>query len=294
MNELIATIHFIGLCLFTTVASTDAKLHVVLPRIQSTGMERQQRGAVATPRPRAGLAGVENHTAFLSYKDSDFVNVAGWTPQKLPHQTGFSYIVLTGEAISFYTNQPNDPTTAAPPDLPKGNCCTSQTLRAAFHAADGSGAAAIVRVPQGTLTACGSRPGGGADPNPRVDTKLKLTNSGVLVVVGTTKQQSRSLILKGGATLYVANLPSQWVSNVTYVHVHGSVKHNAVYPAMFDHGTSTCPYYAPAPVSVSDCYAADGFRFGDTTMPPQLGEIKKTYDDKGMAINSDCSNSSWP
>lgn len=323
MNELIATIHFIGLCLFTTVASTDAKLHVVLPRIQSTGIDftatasanvlgrsqmHQQSGrfgAAVQPRFTPALAGVENHTAFLAFKDSDLVHVMGWTPQPLPHQPGYKYIVLDGEAISFYTSAQNAATAGIPPGLPSAKCCNAQTIRTAFKAADRSGNAAVFRIPNGTVKTCTAQPAGGNDGSKRIDTKVALANTGAVVVLGETKQQTaRSLILKGNATLYVANLPSQWVANATYQHQHNSPSHYRVYPAMFEHpqGTNACPIKDPVdPPSLPPACGSSAFRFGDSP-PPQQQQQQQQQQMKlaaagaqgTVAINSDCSNSSWP
>ena len=52
MKELIATIHFIGLCMFTDGASPDRRLHVVLPRIMASGGIQQNINLQASRVPQ--------------------------------------------------------------------------------------------------------------------------------------------------------------------------------------------------------------------------------------------------
>ena len=301
MKETIATIHFIGLCLFTTMAGTDGTLHVVLPRVQSSGVV-----ANATGDSTSALAGVENHTAFLAFKKSDLLKAIDWTPQPLPGQPGYQYIVLRGEAIRFHANAPNAATAGAPAGLPPVESCGTSKLRAGFTAADSSGAAAIVRIPSGTLEACSARPAG-SKASARIDTKLRLSNDGDLVVSGETKQDTRMLFLKGNAMLYVANLPSQWVNNAVHQHQHDSPPHELVYPAMLEQTSETaCAIedHRVPPIVFTRCGTVDpAFRFGDAPQQQVAKAPGKSHEshtsdrmDKRSvaAVNSDCSNSSWP
>ena len=300
----IAIIHFIGLCLFTDLATSDHKLHVILPRIQATGISHQlnlqasriPRDAVQFQQPHVtpGLGNVENHTAFLAFRDQDLLNVQGWTAQPLPGQPGYKYIVLNGETLTFNANAANV-ASVKPSDLPSVKCCANQNLLAGFKPSDGGAAAAIVRVPEGALATCSSQPAGAIYGNDyRIDTRLTLENTGGVMVWGDTKQKARALVLKGNATLYIANLPSKWVLNQPYANTHGGTPHYRAYTAMFTHTTGTaCPAKNPTMNGAPGrCGSIDtAFRFGDS-IPP--GSAKKIGVNSGASINSECSNSSWP
>jgi hypothetical protein len=302
MIKLVATIHFIGICLFTTAASNDGKLYVVLPRIQATGMHQHMNLQATRPRPAPasqsqsgstpGLGGVENHTAFLAFRDVDFLTVAGWTPQALPGQPGYQYIVLSGETISFNTNAAN-PASTKPANLPSVKCCGSEQLLPGFKTGDGSGAAAIFRLGEGTLTACSALSSAG--DGGRMDTRLQLETGGVLMVWGETKQKTRALVLKGDAPLYIGNLPTEWVLDHPYPTLQtNSTPHHQAYTAMFKHPTGiSCPYKPSAERTAipTRCGTLDvAFRFGDTVPAGK----KQTDLPIPEAVNAECSNSTWP
>ena len=299
MKELIATIHFIGLCMFTSAAATDNKtLHVVLPRIQSTRFEAQQINMQASRVPSGysaqfprnpGLGGVEDHTAFLAFRDGDLLNVSGWVPQPMPATPGYQYIVLSGEALSVHTYGSNNPASAKPTGLPSAKCCEKQELLPGFKSVDGSAAAAIFRLPQGKVQTCSSVPmvGGSTvyNADARLDTKVDLKNRGALLVTGDLKGKPRVLVLAGDATLYVGNLPSAWVASPTYKVSHSPVHYRA-YAAMFKHTTVTSCDYKPhaSAAGINRCgEATPSFRFGDSNSSG-----------KTAAVSAECSNSTWP
>ncbi|HEX8411828.1 MAG TPA: hypothetical protein VF883_23470 [Thermoanaerobaculia bacterium] len=289
MNELIATIHFIGLCLFTTAASEIAELRVLLPRVvwSLPTVIGPAEGTSAVSHPD-GPADVETHTAFIAFRKIDRKTVTGWVPKPMPGQPDYEYIVLSGETVTFERNAKNR--VPKKPDLPRLLSCPGSKLRSNVAGPNASDVAATFVLNYGDTSTCRSLPHGHHPPASRIDTKLRLNNTGTLTITGKAGQTTRTLTVDGGATVYVGNLPSKLLRSNPVPIREGSGAHHLAYYGMFtnDPAAAACEYQRLADDAASRgrCGIVD-FRFGDSADPPPLEGFKH-------AINSDCSNSSWP
>lgn len=289
MAAQIAIIHFIGIVLFTTHASDDGKLHAVMPRIQSTTHSAERHTSTTPVTP--GLGGVVDHTAVIAYAIADERAVSGWQPKPVPgHKKHYRYVALQGELITIEPGAANDELRpdALQSKLPRlERCCERQKLQDRFRVADRSGAAAAFRLTHGTASSCTSVAQG-----LRIDTKLQLATAGTFVIKGTTVQGvTRTLTLRGGATVYAMNIPTAWLNDTNYAEWHEQVRHSNAYPAMLRH-EGTCELAAARRVARTDFVPrgtgrcgvpAPKFRFGDSGIPTD-----------NLALTSDCSNNTWP
>ena len=300
-------VHFIGLCLFTTAARQDGKLRVLLPRVEWTLPQTVGPAGAPVVGQVGGLGDVESHTAFIAFRKSDRLAVKGWTPKAMPGQPDYEYIVLSGETVTFETQGSPKLTTA--PKLPKVRCCTGLKLRRDVAASSASSVAATFVLTRGRANTCNSIPHAGAGSDPRVDTKLRLNNTGTLRIAGRKAGEvTRTLTVRGNATVYVGNLPSQLVLTNPLHHQppvpHGNAHHHLAYQNMFTHhptAIAACQFPAPGDDVQRDRCGGVDFRFGDFDgkaghlLDISGGHPTDPPDKKPKpAVNSECSNSSWP
>src|SRR5258706_7111207 len=236
----VATIHFVGLVLFTPPPSAiTAKLTTnpapefvaIMPFVPShippdstpiaTAIavpDGSSHKSVSQPPASAGGAQsatrapqithettfpanhpVEPHTAFLIFKDSDLLDVIGWEVKRF--EPGYLGIQLTGEHLSFVSDAAlQDVSTRL--SLGRAGRAGAQ-LRPEYLPPDYSDAAAVFSIPNGQLAACAK---GTNNPNSltRIDTELKLNNSGQLTIRSGTK----NLTVVGDAFVVAAHIPS--------------------------------------------------------------------------------------
>ncbi|HEX8411827.1 MAG TPA: hypothetical protein VF883_23465 [Thermoanaerobaculia bacterium] len=293
MKELIATIHFIGLALFSSQVPNEDGLRVLLPRI-----EHRERavttttltGQVVTRDPltltgTSAIRAVESHNAYIIFEEDDLLQEIGWKSEAVPAHmvkesdppVRYRLVRLNGERVTFLANGVNPPAAAAPAELPKPKCGTAVS-RVSLRTVT-----AMISIPEGYLNTCAVQFEVPAET--RVDTELKLNNQGLLTVWATVFSETRALILKGDARVFVANVPHGMIFDPDYAR-HGASHYHAYYDLLKTSGR--CPNghgLEHAPVNIRGC-PLTSFRLA--------GDVRGFKNNLNEAINSDCSNSSWP
>lgn len=290
MKELIATIHFIGLALFSTQVPNEDGLRVLLPRIENreravskaTTLTKQ----VVTKDTLPGMVdikAVESHNAYIIFEEEDLLQEIGWQSETVPAHmvkesdppVRYRLVRLNGERVTFLANGVNPPAVAAPAELPKPKCGTAVS-RVSMRTVT-----AIVSIPEGYLNTCAVQFDVPAET--RVDTELKLNNKGLLTIWSTVFSETRALILKGDARVFVANVPHGMIFDPDYAK-NGASHYHAYYDLLKT--SARCPHgLEHAPVDIRSCPQTP-FRLA--------GDVRGFKNNLNEAINSDCSNSSWP
>lgn len=302
MKELIATIHFIGLALFSTQVPNEDGLRVLLPRIEhrqaaankttttttntTTATTTTLNKQVLTRDPlndHISIKAVESHNAYIIFEEDDLLQEIGWKSDAVPAHmikesdppVRYRLVRLNGERVTFLANGVNPPAAAAPAELPKPKCGTAVS-RVSLRTVT-----AMVSIPEGYLNTCAVQFDEPAET--RVDTELKLNNKGLITVWATVFGETRALILKGDARVFVANVPYGMIFDPDYAK-HGASHYHAYYDLLKTSGQ--CPHgLEHAPVSIRSC-PMTSFRLA--------GDVRGFKNNLNEAINSDCSNSTWP
>lgn len=299
MKELIATIHFIGLALFSTQVPNEPGLRVLLPRIENrekavtktaTNNHHVTLTKQALTRDPHTLTGntainaVESHNAYIIFAEEDLLQEIGWTSEGVPAHmvkasdppVRYRLVRLNGERVTFLANGVNPPAAAAPAELPKPKCGTAVS-RVSLRTVT-----AMVSIPEGYLNTCAVQFEEPAET--RVDTELKLNNNGLITVWATVFGETRALILKGDARVFVANVPHGMIFDPNYAKEGSSHYHG--YYDLLKTTSAKCPHgLEHAPVDIRSC-PLTSFRLA--------GDVRGFKNNLDEAINSDCSNSSWP
>jgi hypothetical protein len=302
MNELIATIHFIGLALFSTQVPNAPGLNVLLPRVESHQhaiVKTLEPVAIATepgtivPEPGTivtdpvpivtatpATTEVEPHQAFIIYDQRDFVEEVGWSPADVPahmirpgtvNPPRYRFVRLTGERVRFHVDGKNVAVGNVPLPLPRPKCADAIL--------DGR-VAAVVSIPNGELGTCAALFGS----ERRYDTQLKLRNKKLIVITAESNNVIKALTLRGTATVYVANLPEEMLASGTWQSsgaAHYLAYYNLIKTSCAEQGLTKLT------ASISAC----------ANMPLSITGEKQTKATAVVAetiVDSECSNSAWP
>lgn len=261
MTETIATIYFLGLALFSDRVPDHPGVHALLPHIK-------ERAAVA------GHRHVEPHIAGIIFAKSDLKETIGCTLEEAPeHLIATSdtapaephlMLPLDGEQVSFFTGGENYSVNYRGGEfpLPKLECVDRFENNPQY--------AAMVSVPRGSLASCSA-------PRNRYDTQLELHNPGRLEIwISKPRSPTKVVILEGDATVYVVNVP-KIDHSTTEVE---SEAHFLAYYEMVKPTAPDCFKTLTAPRPVDRC--------------PQIALTLPTNPEMIGAVNSECSNSTWP
>ena len=300
MKELlVATIHFVGLALFSSQVPGEQGLRVVLPSLEQHQTHHAE--AAPAPAPTRGLTTtkmltsdnmtqletltIEPHVAAIVYDERAFREQTGWpsepVPAKMviPSTAGttpvYRMVRLNGERVTFDA-QGSNPAVAGNADLalPKLACGNDLTFAQKFRYA------AMFAIPGGKLSTC-------VIPNrDRYDTQLTLQNDGALTIRAVTegpKPVTKTLVLSGNATVYVVNVPLSAMGDQDGT---GTTRHYLAYYDLLRKSNPNCPTaLKPPPVAVRDCPSSSLQIANGVPQPGALG---------GVAVSAECSNSTWP
>jgi hypothetical protein len=221
------------------VARTEPQLggmHVVLPTVVTES------------------SNVESHAPILVFKDADHVkyeNQWPWHPFK--PASGYSYVTLRGERVRFIMNGRNA-TATIPKELPhlKDSCTRMETLSDGYQPPAYGAAAAVVLLPRGDATACRMT----SDMNGRIDTRVRMVNSGNFQVVAGNK----SITLRDGAVIAIVNAPTEWIEGGLSTAAISAPHFNAYFAMAQTRSVSskTCTLLRPA--KVKTCPPLDFYR----------------------------------
>jgi len=278
MKELIATIHFIGLALFSSQVPNVPGLHVLVPRVESHVHEEIQ---LTDDVDFLQAKTVEPHQAFIIYDQNDFLTEIGWTSESLPaHLTRtnvsepprYRFVRLSGELVKFHTDGRNATVQNVSLPLPRPKC------GAGIAEAD---VAATISIPVGQLGTCAAH--FTSTRERRFDTQLKLKNYGELIITAQAGSVLKALTLRGGATAYVANIPEEMLSDPAWQ--ASGAKHFIAY---YDLITTKCPEQGltPPTTTVKSCPVSALALTAEVLKPPT--NLAQAITDSG------CSNSAWP
>ena len=269
-------IHLLGIILFSTNLSSDHHMQAVMPSMADPGTQLMASDHVhGAGHP---WHGIEPHVAVIAYRDSDRVSLSSeWKAAPLSidpaDKTRYSYVQLNGERVQITPDSP-------PKTVQSATAAHSATHTAVVdqeHAIDipyldakellpeyrppaFSGAAAVFDLPQGKAHGC--------TWGNRVDVELTVPNEATI----TIQAGSKKLVLKRGATLFIAHVPRQALST----NVADSAAHLTAYTYM----TSS-----PAAAKVVN-----------TTTPLKPCSSKPPLDQGVFSVGMDfqCSAVTWP
>jgi len=245
-----AVIHFVGLVMFTTQllgpnmtlrttnaanVHTQSQVVAILPRVGRTAIpfpnqRAKQALTKSTPTESATPEVVEPHVAWIIFQDWTLINQHGWNVKPLSKDPAaanvFDYVELNGDQVSFVVDRPN-PQATVPTALPH----TGGTLKAEYAPPAPSADAAVFNIPVGDIKICQSQADGVAG---RVDTELRLNNSGTITIRSGTK----TLTLDTNGVVYVVNVPPAYA--VWHDLNHTARNHYLIYCRMVGKDDSAC------------------------------------------------------
>ena len=321
-------IHFIGIVLFSTQVSNDPGLHAILPAIPPPALappilQHGHHPAVAMaalePSPVAAVPAapltVERHVAWLIFHKDVVANDSQWKTTKVvktyPQATklaAYRYVELTGEHIEFMGDTSNNPPALIPRNMPQFSCPTIFGLERGYQWPYSS-AAAVVDIPEGTLSTC--RTGLG-----RIDSRLRLNTTGTLTIVAAKSGVVKKLILwtTHNPTIYLTNIPPSQLKGVAAAGT--SAAHFQAYFEMIDRiGFSSCsgaPLVPQGAPPVPACHPllippiSPAPPVADVRFARMLGRVRALFRPAPVApndidvnvvfhaVNAECSNTQWP
>jgi hypothetical protein len=280
-----AIIHFVGIVALTTSLPKTTGLEAVLPRIP------------ATPAIVVNQQQIEVHQAAIVFRRLQFLASTNWKVRSLPN--GYQYVELDGEVVTVAGAAINKK--SPPPTLPKiGVFCHGGTLKPDF-VSPYSGAAAVIAVPAGEVSACNPPVVGGTLANPRLDTEVVIdTVKGILILTATDPKRKvlpRTLTLRDNRGIdigiEVANLPPRYLNGDASPALQGQgLGHYHAYQSMVA-ANQNCdmPASQPAPTcKLTDLPALTV----DASLLPKHPHSAAGGHDETTAFNFQCSNSQWP
>jgi hypothetical protein len=317
MDATQVVIHFIGLVLFSAHVSNDPGLHAILPDVKqkfftapvigdlpkTIAAEPASAGhdtahpplSTANPNPSDAhvnfAPNIESHITLLIFHEDLVADDSQWPTStiisRFPHAetlTSYKYVKLTGEHITFIAGAPNDSPVALPENLPHLSLSCPTTGLTSGYQWPYSKAAAVVDIPEGTLSTCYSSVAPG-----RIDTKLTLNTTGTLTVVAEKSGAVKTLVLNtlNNRTIYLVNVPPPRVKGSAEAE-SGSSHFYAYYSMIGKDLTSTCIHSpsASANMRVVGCdpvfFAPGSTDSDDREVPPMF------------SANAECSNTQWP
>lgn len=245
---------------------------------------------------------VESHAAILVFKDADRVNHENqWPSHEFKPSPGYSYVTLKGERIRFIVNGANAPA-KIPAELPhlKESCARMEELSEGYQPPAYGAATAVVLLPKGNASACRTT----SDVNGRIDTRVKMVNTGNFQVAACNK----IITLRDRAVVSIVNAPTAWIEGAKST-LASSFPHFNAYFAMAPPPSAleprkTCTLFRPAkvdtctpldlygpfkpdaPVAIHHLIAAAAPPVPpDTPDPRRHGVPMATFE---------CSNTQWP
>lgn len=301
-----ALIHFIGIVVFSRELSPDHHLQALMPRISGSG-PIVRRAAVGT-HPPLPLVSVESHTAFIAFATCDYVSSTGWAPAGMETVPGQLFVRLDGERITIIpsigparSTDVNSRRQPLPSTFEAGNsnelllphlqktCCPAMTkLKPDFQPPDFRGAAAVFDIPYGNASACGANAPGVQWS--RIDTRVTIDNDGYLTISAKKDNKTKEIRLRGGAQVYVANLPSDFLEPGVHTHI-ASAPHFMAYFQMSESPNSCSNWTVPV---VKPCATPSLWREGIQGTPPPVPPGTSTSILEFARVDFECSNSLWP
>lgn len=320
MDATQVVIHFIGLVLFSTHVTNDPGLHAILPAIHfeppTHGNPTQPVTAASSSSASPGVAhaspaapsssaspgaahasvstNIEPHVALLIFHEDVVANDSQWQASTIVSRfpqaatlASWKYVKLTGEHITFIVDSPSNPRAKLPPNMPRlprlpGATPTGLTSGYQWPY---SKAAAVVDIPEGTLSACHATTIAAG----RIDTRLTLNATGTLTIVAAKSGVVKTLVLNTSTnpTIYLVNVPPPRVKGTDAATAGDS--HFRAYCSMIGKdqtGTCSRPSVAANAEPVLGCepvFFAPGSTTGGFL---EVGPI--------FSANAECSNTQWP
>ena len=260
---------------------------------------------------------IEQHVALLVFREDIVVNDSQWKAKRIvstfrnaEELAAYKYVELTGEHVTFVVDSPSNPLAKLPADMPRLPTCGRSTgeLTSGFQWPY-TQAAAVVDIPEGTLSACHAR----KVANGRIDTTLRLNTTGTLTIVGAKSGVVKTLVLNttNNPTIYLANVPPPRGKGLAASHT--AARHFLAYYRMIGKDETSSCLGSPAGPAVPDCVPQPVFpiiatpsavfngRFarmhhrvralflGLSLFPPERPETEVL-----RIKNAECSNSQWP
>jgi len=246
-----AVIHFVGLMVFTTqfvapdvslLRTTDSvsvksksQVVAILPRVGRTVIpfhDERAKQMIARSAPTEApvpTEEVEPHAAWIIFEDWTLINQEGWNVRPLgndPASNAFDYVELDRDQVSFVADRPNPPA-RVPAALPH----TGGSLKAEYAPPAYPAAAAVFNIPVGAITICRSNAVGVSG---RVDTELRLNNSGTITITSGKKK----LTLDTNGVVYVVNVPPAYARSHDLT--HQARNHYLIYCRMVGTADNVC------------------------------------------------------
>lgn len=330
MDTTQVVIHFIGLVLFSTQVSNDPGLHAILPTIthdfNPSSILNPPTQVAAAPSssaspsaaPASFATHIEPHVALLVFREDIVVNDSQWYASpivsRFPEATelaSYKYVQLTGEHVTFIVNAPNNLAAGLPANMPRLPTCGTTGELTSSYQWPYSQAAAVVDIPEGTLSVCKK-----AELAGRIDTRLMLNTTGTLTVVATKSGIVKTLVLNttNNPTIYLANVPPPRGEGLAPAGVRSG--HYLAYYRMIGKETSTCagpPRPDACAPTMPDCGMTPGFPIIAPATTVAIGRfvqlrcnIRALFQRAGTggthqpirdsmpSVNAECSNTQWP
>lgn len=288
-----ALVRFVGIVLMTSQFSNAPQ--ALIPRIPNSHSD------------------VEAHTAFIAFEACNYVSSKGWTVSGFTPVDGMLYVALDGDRITFApastTSSPSTASTAstarqAPVDGP-GTSISQQPPAALPHIRSCCGApatlltdfapppypqmpksnqlAAVVDFPKGySEAACN-----GTDKG-RIDTLVTIPAGDFVDIQAVHGSVRKSIRVKKGATIYVANLPTWYVNGGSETNGPMHETHYEVYYKMMEHGKCGS-WPACAQAASANCNGSFIRSGASPTVVPQ-----SPWQNWAARVDIDCSNSQYP
>ncbi len=295
MDTTTAIIQFIGIVLFSAQVPNDPGLHAIIPRIGHVHKQQievlpkldtqsQQNQAALTTM--VAPSGVENHFAAIIYRDADRVDKAGGWQYDGTLANGWRYVELDGDQVQFLTNGANEDA-QIPANLPRTGGSLScnndpQTLKSEYQPPY-VGAAGVIDIPVGRLSTCETNT---KTVTARLDTRLHLDTRGVLVIAAMKGTTTKTMVLKGDAVVFVANIPPYTLKYEVNYEI--GQPHWLAYNNMLTESCGEKPAVDSAmleePIVYCDRNSLGESYYRARKLPPL----------KFQMVDSECSNTQWP
>jgi hypothetical protein len=307
-------VQLIGIITMTTSLSNDGHLQAVAPKIpalKSSALHTERMATQASDTIHDATDDVEPHTALILFRTCDYVSSQGWPPMALEKEKGFLYVQLAGERIEIVPEGRRSPQTSSRTNFvkPKLNipyvthladsCPTFTDVNGAFKEPDFIGAATVIDLPFGTVDACKGNPHGGSTS--RIDTRVTIPNSGH-IVLHATRPKDKQIVLAGNARIYVAHIPSSYITGKQPQDFH-SPHFRAYYSMSMGHD---CPSASGMKVMMPSATKAKSAS-GVPDLPPVCEASPVVANPDGMStvsvphppdivslLDMQCSTTSWP
>lgn len=244
---------------------------------------------------------VERHAAIIVL-DRPPLQAFGWQQKTLQLATGVAlpYFTLSGETIDILSPPVID-TPTVPVELTRvQSTCGRQLQLSPAFLPPYRGAAGVVHLRHGTLSACKAtvrEADGTTKTLDRVDSKLVLPDSTPVLIVATKDTTNRALLLAPGTTVYFSNVPSRLIDNGSAPDMPDMTPHNQTYVDMLDHTEWACSTPPPAASNASPCAQPTDLVARRQMSPSERARVVAVtafLTRASKIMNAECSNSAWP